>query len=473
MIEKIRDHHGYAPCHPAGLFNTHANQTVLIKFMKAASKPSKPDGEPCGSRILTSIPGVDGRLFCQNMANHIQELDAFDLKPSRLITWDEVNPAFRGYSSCPNGHYDPATGEYINFTMEIGYRTTRYHFFSTTEQNTRGSIIATVDNTPTGYVNSFAVTKHYIILVIFPMLAHSSAVKFAWNESIMDSFSYYPAEPTLFYVISREKGQVIANYRAPSCFGLNHANAFEDDDNGQLFVDIVTYKDDTITTHLTTDRLRDATSTSPLPTSEVRRYLLHNLDAAKATYTSNQSYVPSMNSITSSMASLWSYARGGSNTSTTSASDIEQSTNENGWYNWMPLATYTSLGQDLELPTLHPSYKMKKYTYLYGLGVNGEQDRANYWNSIVKLNVNTRTQVAQWHDLGCYPSEAIFIPREGDDATDIKEDDGVLVSVVLDVIRHMSFVLVLNAGTLEEIARADVGMVIPLSFGRGSFKRRQ
>lgn len=102
--------------------------------------------------------------------------------------------------------------------MEIGYRTTRYHFFSTTEQNTRGSVIATVDNTPTGYVNSFAVTKHYIILVIFPMLAHSSAVKFAWNESIMDSFSYYPAEPTLFYVISREKGQVIANYRAASCF---------------------------------------------------------------------------------------------------------------------------------------------------------------------------------------------------------------------------------------------------------------
>ncbi|CAO3594497.1 unnamed protein product [Absidia cylindrospora] len=219
MIEKIRDHHGYAPCHPAGLFSTHANQTVLIKFIKAASKPSKPDGEPCGARILTSIPGVDGHLFCQNMANHIQELDPFDLKPSRLLTWDEINPAFQGYNACPNGQHDTETGEYINFTMEIGYRTTRYHFFSTTEQDTRGSIIATVGNTPTGYVNSFAVTKHYIVLVIFPMLAHSSAVKFAWNESIMDSFSFYPAEPTLFYVISREKGQVVANYRAPSCFG--------------------------------------------------------------------------------------------------------------------------------------------------------------------------------------------------------------------------------------------------------------
>ncbi|KAI8098951.1 retinal pigment epithelial membrane protein-domain-containing protein [Halteromyces radiatus] len=493
LIEKIRDHHGYAPCHPAGLFNTHANQTVLIKFMKAASKASKPDGEPCGARILTSIPGVDGRLFCQNMANHIQELDPFDLKPSRVLTWDEVNPAFQGYNSCPNGHYDAKTGEYINFTMEIGYRTTRYHFFSTTEQNTRGSIIATVYNTPTGYVNSFAVTENYIILVIFPMLAHSSAVKYAWNESIMDSFSYYPSEPTLFYVISREKGQVIANYQAPPCFGFNHANAFEDD-NGQIFVDIVTYKDDTIAHHLMTDRLRDTTSASPLPMSEVRRYLLHNLNAAQSTFVNNQSYIPSVNSITSSMSSLWNYVRGnsstGNNGSSSDVGDVEKPLNENGWYQWMPIATFTKLGQDLELPTLHPSYKLKKYTYLYGLGVTSESDisndmennrgdngRPSYWNSIVKLDVNSRTLQAKWNDNGCYPSEAIFVPRvstdQQQDGSVSKEDDGVLISVVLDVIRQTSFLLFLDASTLNEIARSDLGMMIPLSFGRGSFKRRQ
>lgn len=70
LIEKIRDHHGYSPLHPAGLYMSNTNQTVLSKILKNATKPNKPDAEPCGARILTKIPGLDGRLFCQNHANH-------------------------------------------------------------------------------------------------------------------------------------------------------------------------------------------------------------------------------------------------------------------------------------------------------------------------------------------------------------------------------------------------------------------
>ena len=71
LVEKIRDHHGYAPPHPAGLFKTDSNQTMLVKFLKSAPKANKPDAEPCAARILAGIPGVDGRLFAQNHANHV------------------------------------------------------------------------------------------------------------------------------------------------------------------------------------------------------------------------------------------------------------------------------------------------------------------------------------------------------------------------------------------------------------------
>lgn len=71
LVEKIRDHHGYAPNYPAGLFKTNSNQTVLIKFLNNG-KAYKPDRIPCGQRITTYIPGVDGRLFCQNFANHVK-----------------------------------------------------------------------------------------------------------------------------------------------------------------------------------------------------------------------------------------------------------------------------------------------------------------------------------------------------------------------------------------------------------------
>ena len=55
--------------------------------------------------------------------------------------------------------------------------------------------------------------------MVFPLLANAGAVKYAWNESILDSFSFYPNEPTLFYVISREKGQHLVTYRSDACFG--------------------------------------------------------------------------------------------------------------------------------------------------------------------------------------------------------------------------------------------------------------
>lgn len=44
------------------------------------------------------------------------------------------------------------------------------------------------------------------------------------------------------------------------------------------------------------------------------------------------------------------------------------------------------------------------------------------------------------------------------------EDDGVLLSVVLDAERENSFLLVLDAHTLEELARAAVPHHIPFGF---------
>jgi hypothetical protein len=71
LIEKIREHHGYTPPHPASVFKTNSNQTILSKFMKSNAKASKPDAELCGARLLPSIPGIVGRLFAQNSAKHV------------------------------------------------------------------------------------------------------------------------------------------------------------------------------------------------------------------------------------------------------------------------------------------------------------------------------------------------------------------------------------------------------------------
>jgi carotenoid cleavage dioxygenase-like enzyme len=54
----------------------------------------------------------------------------------------------------------------------------------------------------------------------------------------------------------------------------------------------------------------------------------------------------------------------------------------------------------------------------------------------------------------------------------VAEDEGVLISVVLDSSRKTSFLLILDATTLSILATADIGQVLPLSFSRGSYRLR-
>ena len=80
----------------------------------------------------------------------------------------------------------------------------------------------------------------------------------------------------------------------------------------------------------------------------------------------------------------------------------------------------------------------------------------NFLDSLVKLDLDRGTAVT-WYEGGCYPGEPVFVRSEGAAA----EDDGVILSVVLDVRQAASFLLVLDAATFRELARADVPHPIP------------
>ena len=76
---------------------------------------------------------------------------------------------------------------------------------------------------------------------------------------------------------------------------------------------------------------------------------------------------------------------------------------------------------DLERFNMNPEYR-----YVYACGLNPDQ-RAGFYNQIVKVDIAERSARA-WHQAGCYPGEPVFVGRPGRAA----EDDGVLLSVVLD-----------------------------------------
>ena len=108
---------------------------------------------------------------------------------------------------------------------------------------------------------------------------------------------------------------------------------------------------------------------------------------------------------------------------------------------------------NIELPNINPNVLMHPYRYMYA--TFSERGFAQH---ISKLDLHTKHH-HQWHEPGTYPTEAVFVPRPG--AKD--EDDGVLLSIILDAVEKKSFLLVLDARNLKELARAYVPHAIPFT----------
>ncbi len=112
--------------------------------------------------------------------------------------------------------------------------------------------------------------------------------------------------------------------------------------------------------------------------------------------------------------------------------------------------------QSLELPRInYGRCNGRRHRYVWGVGTDG----TGWFDRIVKADVGGRT-AAVWSEPGCYPGEPVFVgAQEGEE-----EDAGVLLSIVLDSERGNSFLAVLDASTLEELARAEAPHHIPFGF---------
>lgn len=108
----------------------------------------------------------------------------------------------------------------------------------------------------------------------------------------------------------------------------------------------------------------------------------------------------------------------------------------------------------MELPRIYyQKYNMHSYRYVYGVGFKYPTSQDDSI-AIIKIDVQTGS-IKEWKEAGCLSGEPVFIPApEG-----VKEDDGVLLSVGLA--NDRSFLLVLDARDLSELARAEVPHRIP------------
>lgn len=109
------------------------------------------------------------------------------------------------------------------------------------------------------------------------------------------------------------------------------------------------------------------------------------------------------------------------------------------------------------LPRISPERNTRPYRFVYAQGtpVPGE----DLPQRLLKIDVEARS-THRWADHRTLCGEPVFVPRPG--AT--REDDGVVLSVVLEAAADRSSLLVLDGQTFDAVGRATLPHVVPFDF---------
>lgn len=234
-----------------------------------------------------------------------------------------------------------------------------------------------------------------------------------FTESFFDLLDWRPDAGTQFLIVDRDSGAVsrvpFANF-----FTFHTVNAFAD--GSDLVVDLVTYDDATIVDALSLDTLE--AGLAGVPSGRLVRY---RIDLERASSSGGDGD-----------------ADGDSET-----------------------VTQEMLYDGAELPTVPRAVRCRDYRYAYAQATDREGA-----NGLVKVDVASGTAIEWWED-GVYVEEPRMVQRPDGDA----EDDGIVLAPALDADAERSILLVFDASTLEDVARARLPHHLPFAFHGRFFAR--
>ncbi|KAG5562537.1 hypothetical protein RHGRI_005313 [Rhododendron griersonianum] len=257
-----------------------------------------------------------------------------------------------------------------------------------------------------GWVHSFPVTEHYVIVPEMPLryciqnllkAEHTPLYKFEWR----------PESKGFMHVMCKASGKIVTSVEVPLYVTFHFINAYEErDEDGRVTAVIADCcehnADTTILDKLRLQNLRAFSSEDVLPDARVGRFVIP-LDGSP-------------------------YGK------LEAALDPEEH------------------GKGMDMCSINPIYLGKKYRYAYACGAKRP---CHFPNTLTKLDL-VEKKAKSWFDEGSVPSEPFFVPRPG--ATE--EDDGVVISIISDK-NGEGYALVLDGSSFEEIARAKFPYGLP------------
>ena len=374
-------------------------------------------------------------------------------------------------------------------------------------------------------IHSFQVTERYVIFVVCslcvePHLIGSKLFVLAEPFAGVQTLGWRGEQNTTVYVMDIEStdptAKPVRTFTIDPMFMNHHINAWEDAASGQITMDVIAYKDgsflsnprgfgnlEVMRSHEERAALKGLHPTIRRYTLNMQRGAAHKSHHLAAGHRPAVSHFPAVMSATKTAASrrpathhrLDANRRPAAHRRLTAERRLaaKQRAASRAAPHWAPWTPF-ELSFDRRWPTpadewpappglpaatgpLHmemPCFNERKhgspYRYVWGVGSPGSAP--THVTGLVKVDLgepgatatNGREKVdapcLSWYRTSHYPSEPIFVPRPGATA----EDDGVLLSVMLDGKRSKSYLLVLNATTMQTMATAYSPVVMPADF---------
>ncbi|XP_063045396.1 beta,beta-carotene 15,15'-dioxygenase-like [Engraulis encrasicolus] len=272
-----------------------------------------------------------------------------------------------------------------------------------------------------GYFHSFGMTENYIVFVeqAFKLDILKLATAYFRGVNWGGCIKLDKNDINVFHLIDRRTGESVSTkYYGDPFVVFHHINAYEEDNH--VVFDLIAYEDSNLYDMFYIENLNKDTdqfieSNKIFSPPVCKRFVLP-INVDKKTEGTNQVTL-----------------------NDTTATAVRQKDGS-------VFCTPDPIFVGLELPQINYKFNTKKYRYFYGSRV----EWSPFPNKIAKVDILNRTH-KEWTEEECYPSEPVFVASP--DA--VEEDDGVLLSsIVSNNPEKPPFMLILNAKTMEEVARA-------------------
>jgi torulene dioxygenase len=404
-------------------------QKLKTAFFSAADDPH-PQNRNVGVTVRPELTSEGRRLVSRTDYGMTKEIDFDSLEPIGITEQTSLHPALTGPLSCAHVQVDPITGDYFNYNLSFGY-TPSYKIFRTSPSTGQTEILATIaePSAAAAYIHSFCLTENFLILCIPISHFKGKGASILWERNMLDAIAPFdPKAKVYWYVIDRKHGHgVVARYTSDAMFMFHSVNAYEAP-GPQRCVDIFC-------------------EMIEFPSLDV----LHRLYYENLVSSGPGAHRFSGNDIDrSSIAPRFKrYRLGGLRVPT----GIAATSVKKGVASVELELVAPRIG---ELPTINPAHRMKKARFVYTIVDTG---LSSYVDSLAKTDLSTG-ETLTWSTPKHTPGESIFVARH--DA--VVEDDGYLLSVVLNGETGTSYLLCLDARDLTEVARASADVPIAIGF---------